>query len=1092
MGFTAKVSRVRVGKGAFLLLCLCLNSIYLKAQFPENNWIKPNQAYLKLSVVEDGIYKVTAPELREAGWELETINAANLQLFYRGRELGIYVSTNENNTFKNDDFVLFYGQKNDGSRDSLMYRAAERANPFHNLYSDTTVYFLTVGNAPGKRIEVLANADGELTDEPFHLTEEVTVYDEQFSFNNIIGLVPLLQQSYFEEGEGRTGKYIVSDSVARFSYFFKNRYKTADYQPIIEYRINGRSRVNHRLMTIFSPLDTANFTVRPFGVSTQKKVLSENLITNETVQFSLISAKKEPLDWYSMTFVKTVYPQRFLMGNERVKYFNLLKGVSSQTSVFIADFTPENLLWNVSDLDNPQWLLPSAANRYSVTKSGEATKLFAAVGVSSVNKISRVSFRDFSKQTADYLIITHGSLLASAQVYADYRASAAGGGYTPIIVTTQELYDAFNFGENSPVALRNFAEMMLEEQQPKHLLLLGRAVSFPDELRRNNFPNLVPTFGYPGSDALITAGLGGFPEDVQAISTGRLNVTKNQEVLGYLEKVKAAEATKTPEIWQKSILHLSGGQSENETRTLGGILNSLAPIPRAGLLGGKVDSRRKRTNLEIEPIDIAENVNAGLGMITFVGHGSANQIDLNIGYCSPPENGFANEGKYPLMFFNGCGVGNVFYRYNALSTDWLLTPKKGAIAVFANSFWSYAYPTEVYLNVLYQKLFSDPQTVNLTLGEIQRAAHLQLVNQSLDDYIKANVHQMILQGDPALRIFQLAKSDYEVAKGGVFIASVNESQVMSKNDSLKVGLILRNMGRYDQAVKIPVELIKTYQNGNTELLAFEVRAVAFQDTVYTQIQYDSTLQKIELRVNPREVIAEYNYANNIGSLELTDWSSIGDFTSFPAAILPDKLPPSLLVTINGKLHQDNDYVVSSPQFSLELLDNQTLDSSSIYHFEVLLKDCESCDFQVVELPQRVVGSVYGTNFQMPFSLSNLAAGTYFLRIQARDKAGNRLREPYEVRFRVATEKLPLEVVAFPSPGRNVVQIRYQIVDVNSPEKIQIQVYSSTGQLVHSATQTPTVGQNSYFLNTKNLPAGRFFVQLILDDAEVVTTSFVVN
>jgi hypothetical protein len=160
-----------------------------------------------------------------------------------------------------------------------------------------------------------------------------------------------------------------------------------------------------------------------------------------------------------------------------------------------------------------------------------------------------------------------------------------------------------------------------------------------------------------------------------------------------------------------------------------------------------VASLSKQTNQEIEPIDISKQVNAGLGMITFVGHGSANEIDLNIGYCSPPENGFSNKGKYPVMFFNGCGVGNIFFRYNALSTDWLLTPQKGAIAVFANSFWSYAYPTQRYLDVLYEKLFTDSSSVNLTIGEIQQATNLQLASEIGNNYIKANIHQVILQGE---------------------------------------------------------------------------------------------------------------------------------------------------------------------------------------------------------------------------------------------------------------------------------------------------------------------------------------------------------
>jgi hypothetical protein len=129
-----------------------------------------------------------------------------------------------------------------------------------------------------------------------------------------------------------------------------------------------------------------------------------------------------------------------------------------------------------------------------------------------------------------------------------------------------------------------------------------------------------------------------------------LNATNNAEAINYLEKVKETESRVNPELWQKDILHLSGGQNVNEIKNFKLILDGVSSKVRTGILGGKITSLSKQTNQEIEPIDISKKVNAGLGMITFVGHGSTSEIDLNIGYCSPPENGFLNKGKYPIMF----------------------------------------------------------------------------------------------------------------------------------------------------------------------------------------------------------------------------------------------------------------------------------------------------------------------------------------------------------------------------------------------------------------------------------------------------------
>ncbi|MFB0944934.1 MAG: hypothetical protein ACI9V1_003355 [Spirosomataceae bacterium] len=95
------------------------------AQTSENSWIVSTQKYLKITVVEDGIYKVTGEEIAKSGWGLNSVNPEKLQLFYHGQEVAIKVSTKNENSFVSTDSFLFYSQKNDGSRDSLLYRKSE-------------------------------------------------------------------------------------------------------------------------------------------------------------------------------------------------------------------------------------------------------------------------------------------------------------------------------------------------------------------------------------------------------------------------------------------------------------------------------------------------------------------------------------------------------------------------------------------------------------------------------------------------------------------------------------------------------------------------------------------------------------------------------------------------------------------------------------------------------------------------------------------------------------------------------------------------------------------------------------------------------
>src|SRR5690606_9616895 len=116
-------------------------------------------------------------------------------------------------------------------------------------------------------------------------------------------------------------------------------------------------------------------------------------------------------------------------------------------------------------------------------------------------------------------------------------------------------------------------------------------------------------------------------------------------------------------------------------------------------------------------------------------------------------NNYRNQNKYLFMYFNGCGVGNIFSgRYStnlsqidrvALSTDWLFSDDKGAIAILANSWDSYISTSGQYLKSLYPLLFNN--TENLTIGEIQLKATTQIVNNNPSEYEIANLHQTVLQ-----------------------------------------------------------------------------------------------------------------------------------------------------------------------------------------------------------------------------------------------------------------------------------------------------------------------------------------------------------
>ncbi|MEM7040698.1 MAG: hypothetical protein AAF570_27300, partial [Bacteroidota bacterium] len=114
-----------------------------------NQWYRFNQNYIKLYVSEDGTYRVSQTDLANAQVnDPSSIDPDKIQVFYRGKEVPIYVSSNGNQL----DFFEFHGQRNDGGLDSLMYRSTAspyRSDPtqqpstFFSFFTDTSAYFVT-------------------------------------------------------------------------------------------------------------------------------------------------------------------------------------------------------------------------------------------------------------------------------------------------------------------------------------------------------------------------------------------------------------------------------------------------------------------------------------------------------------------------------------------------------------------------------------------------------------------------------------------------------------------------------------------------------------------------------------------------------------------------------------------------------------------------------------------------------------------------------------------------------------------------------------------------------------------------------------
>ncbi|MGM9512046.1 C25 family cysteine peptidase [Larkinella sp. GY13] len=1110
-----------------LSFLFCLLSLKLIAQTTEfgNEWIEFGQTYYRIPITQPGVYRLTTADLQKAGVSVASINPTSLQVFRRGIELAIYIAGESDNKLDADDYLEFIGERNDGRQDSLLYRPRNaQPHPYYSMYSDTAAYFLTwrLDGRKGKRMDVSFETDAQgLTPEPYHLAEQLTVLTNEISINQSNGgpsPFPSAYELFFEEGEGYTGPMLKKDSLVSRTFLLDGWVRTAPEKPHMELLLNGRDNTTH-LVNVFSgktapgssPLANTRFEwfnagrlafdVPPADVS------SSNELTLSTQSYGPFET-----DRYSVSYYRLRFPQTFSLSNLTRKTINLLPNPQGRSYVELTDAPANPLLYDLTDPVHPRRLTAvrdQTLLKLIVPNTETPRQLLITAGTLTPSRLERTVFRKIDPAKHNYLVVSHESLMKPVgnvanpvKAYAGYRASAAGGSHDTLVVTMKQLLNQFSYGERTPLAIRRFADYMLtgkplSADTTKYMLLIGRGNAYyPMRTSADQYyRDLVLTIGnVPGSDLLLTEGLAGYPANVPAIPTGRINTLNPQEVLAYLEKVKEFERTPVNEPWRKEVLHLSGGSSVFEVTTFRRILDRVSETARRQYVGANITVKAKQTDEPVERVDVSGIVNAGVALMTFFGHSSPIVTDLDFGYASKPSYGYHNKGRYPLMFFNGCGVGNIFFgSVGNLSTDWLLTPDKGAIAILAHSGSGYSGPLETYTQQFYQTLFADTAFLNKPIGLIQQETTRRVLAQYSGAYDISNAHQMVLQGDPVLRLFPIQKPDFSVNSSGVF-------QRGSQKDSVRFGVVVTNAGRFEAGQRVGLAVRQRLADGQMRSYGTKMNnAIAYRDTLFYAFKPESlpnadTPNRFEIAVDPDNQIAESEEKNNVLVFDLKAGAD-GYTVVLPDSgqrFPPDRLNPLLSVTFDGIQLKNEALVSANPLIRLILQDEDPYrirqDTVGIEVF--LKKTCATCDFERVTLSGVDVSwkpAGPDNRFVLDYQPRNLADGLYALQIYAADVSGNRAGPgPYEIQFRVQNEDSLSAVQATPNPFSTHTRLRFTVSGPESPGEGQILIRNLNGHLVRTLWQPVRVGENLVFWDGTDqggvpLPNGLYVFRLLLTD-----------
>jgi hypothetical protein len=858
--------------------------VEVKAQYgPE--WIDYDQTYFKLKVIQDGWYRVTGSQLEAAGFPLATVQAGRLQMFRRGEELAIHVVEHPDQTL---DYLEFYGQRNDGAGDVGLYvEPSAQMHTNRSLFTDTATYFLTwlLADGPVKRIETtnLTDPDGHAA-ETYHLNELTTVLFNAYSPGLRFGSGASFTLADYDFAEGWTGTYRAKAANETMNFTLSNL--TTGPDPSLEIVLVGGNSLGHRVDIQVGPntstlrtIGTVEFSGWGFTKATFSFLPSDVGAGGALVVRALMVGYDGAAERVSVAKVKVNYPQVVSMTTSENKAF-YLREIASQDRALFSIATTNAANTRLFDITNPANILQVHSTPFADRLEGivpnpqTPRKLFAVTNPLSVPVIRQSNFVNYDYANKDYLIITHPRLRLPAsdaqdpvQAFATYRASIAGGQYSSVILDIRQVYDQYNYGDPSPMAISRLVERALDEFEPKCLFLIGKGrVSDQNYFRNAGLSTQVniPTYGTPGSDLFFSVDR---TTHLPRLPVGRINATTAEQVKSFVDKLKTHEALAYDQLWRKDLLHLHGGLTAAELTTFKIYANDFKTAAEGDFLGGKAKNIGKQTSEAVEYVDVVSEINAGRILVTLFGHSSGTVNDIEIGRVSSGAFGYNNTGKYPVILVNGCNAGDIFRTNFTFGEDWTLTANLGAVAFFSHSDFATALNLKRYSDLFYRIGFREEPWLGTTLGEMMMEIsrrYYQNFGNSLTS--RTQVQMTVLQGDPMMKLFGAEKPDYDISADRVWVDAHNGGPLLASLDSFRVNMIVRNYGR-TSLDPLFVGIRRTLPGGEVIEDYKTFNRVMYQDTLTFTIYNEAGLDIIGTNtltvfIDPANEVDELNESNN--------------------------------------------------------------------------------------------------------------------------------------------------------------------------------------------------------------------------------------
>lgn len=839
-------------------------------------WFSNDRPYLKVGVVADGIYYLTGADVQAAGFSLGAWRVERIALIENGREVPLLVLGGRGQTLASTDTLVFAGRRNTGADEAWAYDApSSQSSPYYSLFSDTTYYWLHVGEAPGLRYEPLAApaslpAPRQSARDTVHVENETIAYDGD---SNDSG------HPLYTRGEAKYHHrfFLTSATTQEATFLLKLPGLLRQDSVTVRARLSAGSASRHRVSLLAEQY-----------VGSSLQFIPEAEADWNGYAFRDLHATLAGLDVVANgDFRVRLRHDNSFGGNPNIVFVDFFEvGYERQLAPtggqdrFVLDAGAVHLRLGGYEGGEAFALVPALAGFARKTARADSLAIAATLPASArVFTARRDALRRPARTArverpalaghagADYVIVTTPALRASAEALAAEKQARQG--LRPLVVLQSDLFDQFDYGRPTPLAVRRFLYQTRDWPiVPRFFAFWGDALTASRE--RPLQPWEVITYGNAPSDSWFGMQYGGPNDWSEVAAIGRIPLRTNAEGEQFVAKLRAyAEAPVGA--WQRRSLQGSGGYTPLEVTSLANATLGWAQISAQSAARQDTSLIVKR-DLEKVSASWRDRITAefqqGVSWFTFFGHSSPQLWEI----VTDAPNVMRNAPLLPFISSFGCRTGNFTIgsateHTLSLAEQMVTGSPHGGIAHWGSSELSSIGVGTVLGNELHRAVFVDSIRV---MGEAARLAKAQYA-AGPSPSVK-NLLQYGLLGDPAVELRLPTRPNVHVAAADVRFST--DTPVVA-DSTLDVFVTVRNFGLMLRD-SVDVQLEHLPANGTSA--RWSQRVAPFADSVRITFQVplrggEVGLHRFGVLADPAGRIAEEDETDNAVTRELPVLSS---------------------------------------------------------------------------------------------------------------------------------------------------------------------------------------------------------------------------